>query len=180
MGLGLIWILAICTYSSLFPLQCSPLSSSLHLMLWVPIEKSLLLSPPLLYFLLSPSFTTDLLALLRRCHRNVFSLPRSLTSIHSGCTLNFDRTTEVAGQHWGKGGVEGWREQGGVGMSDSGRWSAGLDSRHKTEVFPQSRSGKRLIQNQYKKANKKQGNILYEEYHHKAVRIINNIYIFTS
>lgn len=65
-------------------------------------------------------------------------------------------------------------------MSDSGRWSAGLDSRHKTEVFPQSRSGKRLIQNQYKKANKKQGNILYEEYHHKAVRIINNIYIFTS
>lgn len=142
MGLGLIWILAICTYSSLFPLQCSPLSS-LHLMLWVPIEKSLLLSPLCFIFFSHHWFTCFTVQMSQKCF---FS--SSLSDFHplcSGCTLNFDRTTE------GKGGVEGWREQGGVEMWDSGRWYAGLDSRHKSEVFPQSRSGKRWIQNQYKK-----------------------------
>lgn len=128
-----IWILALCTY--LFPLRCSPLSSSPHLMLWVPIEKCPLLSLSLGLFIL---WCADLLA-------------SDVTEMFFSPSLSYSSSaTRVAGQHRGKGGVKGWRKQGGVDLGDIGRQA--LDSWHLSEVFPQNRSGKRIIQNHKSKS----------------------------
>lgn len=123
--LGFVWILSLRTYSLLFPLRSSPLSSSPHLMLWVPVENSLLLFPlGSVFSSLSP------FPRWRTCFTDVpaerfflfssfllCSSPAQLSDIHplcSGCALAFERTAGAAGQHRGKGGVEGWRKQGGV------------------------------------------------------------------
>lgn len=107
-GLGFIWILALCTY--LFPLRCSPLSSSPHLRLWGPIEKCPLLS-------LSPSrFFSDVLIYLLQMPQKCLSSP----------SLRYSSSAaRAAGQHRGKGGVKGWRKQGGVDLWDIGRQFAG-------------------------------------------------------
>lgn len=135
----------------LYLLVSSPMLSSLPLSSSHALSANREISPPLPPFALFSSLTLFhhwLTCFTVQMSQNSF-FSSSLSDFHplcSGCTLNFDRTTEVAGQHWGKGGVEGWREQGGVEMWDSGRWSPGLDSRHKSEVFPRSKSGKILIQ----------------------------------
>ena len=127
-GLGFIWILALCTYSLLFPLRISPLSSSPHLMLWMPVEKPLFLSPLGSVFLSLPLWPRMHL-LHRRPGRKRFVplarplllLLRSLTSIHSSpaaCSLlsaPLERWTTPR-ERRGGGSREGW-------MWGVGRWS---------------------------------------------------------
>lgn len=122
-GLGFIWILALRTYSLLFPLRFSPLSSSPHLMLWVPVEKSLLLFPLGSIFSSRSLFRrwstcfSDVPAGRFFSSRPLSAAPPQLSDIHPlrpVCALAFERTAGAAGPHRGKGGVEGWRKQGGV------------------------------------------------------------------
>lgn len=140
-GLGFISILALCTYSLLFPLRFSPLSASPHLMLWVPVEKSLLLFP------LGSIFSSRSLPH-RWCtcftdvpaERGFFFFPPSALW-HPSTPLRL--RSRFWAHHWSGWTTPRERRSGGVekerGVGGGCGWIR--DSQKKPEVFPRSRSG---------------------------------------